>query len=63
MAEVSKYAREKKKDMGLEYPQKLPNKKWLIQVLGIFKPDHEIFKKDYLPQIKEITMVEKVVDN
>ena len=49
--------------MGLENPQRLPDKQWLIQVLSIFKPDHEIFKKDYLPPIKEITMVEKVVDN
>ena len=49
--------------MGLDNPQKLPDKQLLIKVLGVFKPEHEIFRKDYLPPIKEMTMAEKVVDN
>ena len=49
--------------MGLDNPQKLPDKQWLIKVLGGFQPEHEIFRKDYLPPVKEMTMAEKVVDN
>ena len=35
-----------------------PDKRWLIDVVSNFKPDDEIFKKQYLPPAKETKLSE-----
>jgi len=30
----------------------VPDKRWMLDVLATYKPDDEIFKKDYLPPVK-----------
>jgi hypothetical protein len=57
-----KYTTKKHLDIGAS-ESKVPDKKWLIDVLSIFDYENEIFKKDYLPPIKEPTKEEMVVDN
>jgi hypothetical protein len=45
-----KITTEKELDIGA-HQTKVPDRSWLIQVLAILKPNHEIFRKDYLPPI------------
>jgi hypothetical protein len=38
-----------KKPLGLDDPDHLPDKAWLVALLSTFKPDLKIFKKSYVP--------------
>ena len=45
--------------------KRCPNKTWLIYVLSTLKPDHLIFRKDYLPPPRKMKMsrLENKLDN
>ena len=36
----------------------LPDKGWLLAFISTYKPDDEIFKKEYLPPVKETKLSE-----
>ena len=46
------YMRHKKFDPGFD-EDKQPDAKWLLTCLSTFTPDDEIFKKSYVPPVKE----------
>lgn len=48
--EISKIEREQNISFGIELC-KQPDWQWLIGVLSTMKPQHPIFKKDYLPPL------------
>ena len=60
--EVVKYTADRNLDIGAE-ANHLPDTNWLLNVLAIIKPDHEFFKKEYMPPVKEAKKEELVIDN
>ena len=36
----------------------IPDKRWLLDFVSTFKPDDEIFKKNYLPPVRETKLSE-----
>ena len=48
LEEVVKFTTQNELDIGAT-ENKIPDKDWLLNVLAIFKPDHQFFSKDYLP--------------
>ena len=60
--EVMKFTNAKRLDIGA-VEGKVPDSDWLLQVLAILSPDHDVFRKDYMPPIKEVKKEDLVVDN
>lgn len=60
--EVVKITADKGLDIGAS-DNRVPDKAWLITMLGYLDPEHEFFKKDYLPPVRKPLQEEMVVDN
>ncbi len=41
-------AKDCQKVLGIDYKY-IPNKKWMVMMIGMLKPSDEIFAKDYVP--------------
>ena len=62
MNEVVRLSTEKGLDIGAT-PKNMPDRKWLLNVLSTMDPDHEVFKKSYMPPAPVPRRENKVVDN
>lgn len=43
--------------------KKVPDKQWILAVLGSLNPNHQVFQKSYRPPVNLVKKEDKVIDN